>query len=304
MNKNTASQSLFIILLFTVVFSSCNNIMKKKVEVDFAKTEKKISLEKNDTVSPIYVAIASMTSPRETFNYYHDLIDYISAKTGRPIYIKEKKTYEEVNDMLKKGEVSFAFICSGAYINAKDKNEVRLLVAPVINNRTYYQAYIITQKNSGVSSFRGLKGHSFAFTDPISNTGCLYPKKLIRRLGYLKENFFSKTIFTYGHDISIQMVNRGIIDGASVHSLIYQYIARKYPRRVANIKIINKSELFGMPPVVTPININKKCFDKLQNIFLNLDKDSIGISILKKLRIEKFVKVNDTLYNSVRALKK
>ena len=206
--------------------------------------------------------------------------------------------------MLAQGEVSFAFICSGAYIDAKAKNDVRLLVAPVINNQTYYQAYIITQKNSNTNKFSELKDHSFAFTDPISNTGFMYPQKQIRKISKKNNEFLSKSVFTYGHDISIQMVNKGIVDAASVHSLIYQYIANKYPQRVENIKIIKKSELFGMPPVVTPAKLNKECYNKLENVFLTINQDSIGKSILQKLGIEMFVKVDDTLYNNVRKLKK
>ena len=261
-------------------------------------------MARKDTVSPIYVAIASITSPRETFIYYHDLIDFISKKLNRTVLIKEKKTYEEVNNMLARGEVSFAFICSGAYINAKAKKEVRLLVAPIIDHGTYYQAYIITKKNSPVHTFSGLKNHSFAFTDPISNTGFMYPKSLLNKLSTNEASFFSKTIFTYGHDVSIQMVDKGVIDAASVHSLIYKYIERNYPERVQNVKVINESQKFGMPPVVTPENLDDKCFKRLQDIFLTIDKDSTGVKIIEKLGIEKFVKVDDSIYNSVRNLKK
>lgn len=289
-------------MLFSMVLPSCTNYEKTKVKVDFSDSTLKVSNVENDSLKPIFVAIASMTSPRETYIYYHNLIDFIGQKIGRPIYIKEKKTYEEVNEMLGKGEVSFAFICSGAYINAKAKNEVKLLAAPVINHQTYYQAFIITRKNSGINTFEDLKGHSFAFTDPISNTGYMYPHKQVRLLEGNKNPFFSKTIYTYGHDISIQMVNKGIIDGASVHSLIYQYIARNYPERIKGIKIIKKSELFGMPPVVTPLTIKTKCFNRLQNIFLTLDQDTTGKKILEKLGIEKFVIVNDSIYNNVRNL--
>ncbi len=304
MIKKQLFQFVVIILFLMVGLSSCTNFVKKQVEIDFSDSTGRVLNAKSDSVTPIYVAIASMTSPRETFNYYHDLIDFISGKVGRPIYIKEKKTYEEVNEMLSEGEVSFAFICSGAYIDAKSNHGVKLLVAPVINHQTYYQAYIITQKNSGVNQFKDLKGHSFAFTDPISNTGFMYPEKQVRKLGYKPNQFFSKTIFTYGHDISIQMVNKGIIDAASVHSLIYQYIARKYPERIDNIKIIKKSELFGMPPVVTPSKLNSRCYTNLRNIFLNINQDSTGRVILDKLGIEKFVMVNDSIYNNVRKLNK
>ena len=256
-----------------------------------------------DTISPIYIAIASMTSPRETVHYYHDLIDYISKKIGRPIYFKQKQTYEEVNHMLATGEVDFAFICSGAYIEEQPKGDIQILVAPVINHQTYYQAYIITQKNSGINSFKDLHGHRFAFTDPLSNTGCLYPRKQLNRLATNEDQFFSKTIFTYGHDISIQMVNQGIVDAASVHSLIYNYIANTHPELVANIRIIEESELFGMPPVVTPSNLEVKYFQKYRDVFLHIHEDSLGVSILRKLKIEKFVTVNDSIYDNVRHLK-
>jgi len=304
MNNQKFILSTMVVFIMVVGFVSCTNINNKKVKVDFSDSTNNMEDVQKDTISPIYVAIASITSPRETFIYYHDLIDFISKKLNRPVLIKEKKTYEEVNNMLARGEVSFAFICSGAYINAKAKNEVRLLVAPIINHETYYQAYIITKKNSPVNTFNDLKGYSFAFTDPISNTGFMYPKSLLNKLSTNEASFFSKTIFTYGHDVSIQMVDKGVIDAASVHSLIYRYIERNYPERVQNVKVINESQKFGMPPVVTPKNLDNKCFKRLQNIFLTIDKDSMGTQIIEKLGIERFVKVNDTIYNSVRNLKK
>ncbi len=295
---------IFSTVIVVLGLWSCTNNTSSTVKVDFIDSTKATTNTTPDSLEPVYVAIASMTSPRETYKFYNHLINYISKKIGRPVYIKEKKTYEEVNEMLRKGEVSFAFICSGAYIGAKEKHEAKLLVAPLINDTTYYQAFIITQKNSGFNSFKELQGHSFAYTDPMSNTGFMYPTKLIRDLSENPDTYFSKTIFTYGHDISIQMVNNGIIDGASVHSLIYGYIAKKYPERVKNIKVINKSELFGMPPVVTPINIDTKCYNNLQQIFLEMNTDSLGKEILKNLEIQKFVKVKDNIYDNVRQLER
>lgn len=281
---------------------SCNNFEKQKTSIDFSDT---VSTElQNDTtrISPVYIAIASMTSPRETFNYYHNLIDFISEKIDRPIYFKQKKTYKEVNDLLENGEVDFAFICSGAYVEEMKKGKIKLLVAPKINNQTYYQAYIITGINSGLNSFMELEASSFAYTDPLSNTGYLYPRKLLQNLNATEEEFFSKTIYTYGHDISIQMVNRGIIDAASVHGLIFDYISTIYPERVENVKVIDKSELFGMPPVVTRSGLENKYFNKYQEVFLNIHNDSIGAAILSNLKIEKFVIVHDSIYDNIRQL--
>lgn len=293
---------LFSLIFFLLVLS-CKNENNQKVIVDFNDEIAPTSKYESDSNKPIYIAIASMTSPRETFTYYSQLIKYLSDKLGKTILIKQKKTYDEVNELLKNGEVDFAFICSGAYVGLSQKKDVNLLVAPVINDKIYYQAYIISKKNPDINSFVDLKDKSFAFTDPLSNTGYTYPSKLLKELETNKGLFFSKTIYTYGHDISIHMVNRGVIDGASVHGLIFDFIAETHPESVNNIKIIKKSEWFAMPPVVTPKHLDSKNFKKYQDLFMNIHRDSIGKSILEKLKIERFVTMKDTIYNNVRKLK-
>ncbi len=293
-----------IILILILIFGlSCTNPNKEKAVVDFADT----NIIERDTINngtkAVYIAIASMTSPKETYIYYSDLIKYISEKVGHPIYIKQKKTYEEVNMLLENSDVDFAFICSGAFVDEYEKGKIKLLVAPEINDKISYHAYIITQKESEVDKFEDFENKSFAFTDPLSNTGRSYPLKKLAMLKKSEEEFFLKTMYTYGHDISIQMVNREIVDGASVHGLIFHYLSKYHPERVKNIKIIEQSEKFGMPPVVTTVSLKKSCFDKYQKIFLSLHQDSIGKGILDKLNIDKFVVVHDSIYNSVFELK-
>jgi len=83
MNKQKFMYSTMIVFIVVVGFVSCTNINKQQVKVDFADSTKNMKMARKDTVSPIYVAIASITSPRETFIYYHDLIDFISKKLNR-----------------------------------------------------------------------------------------------------------------------------------------------------------------------------------------------------------------------------
>ncbi len=293
-----------LIFILIVVFGlSCANSNNKNVVVDFADTILMEQDTNNSKSKAVYIAIASMTSPKETYIYYSDLINYISEKVGHPIYIKQKKTYEEVNTLLENSEVDFAFICSGAFVDKYKSGKIKLLVAPEIGQKVSYHAYIITQKDSKINHFEDFENKSFAFTDPLSNTGRLYPLKQLAILKKTERDFFLKTVYTYGHDVSIQMVNRGIVDGASVHGLIFHYLSQHHPEKVNNIKVIKQSETFGMPPVVTPVTLKKECFQKYQKIFLNIHNDSIGKKILDKLNIDKFVLVNDSIYKSVFQLK-
>lgn len=292
-----------IILLVMLIFSVSCSQTKPKVIVDFSETTSESDTSLNKEQKQVYIAIASMTSPKETFKYYNDLVNYISDKVGYPIHIKQKKTYSEVNELLENSEVDFAFICSGAFVDQYDKGSIQLLVAPEINQKTNYNAYIITQKDGPISEFKDFEHKNFAFTDPLSNTGRLYPLKKVIELGESEKTFFEKSIFTYGHDISIQMVNRGLVDGASVHGLVYNYIANKHPEKVANIKIIVKSEQFGIPPVVSPSSLDQVVFNKYKDVFLQLHTDSLGKAILNNLMIDRFVEVKDSIYSNVFELK-
>ena len=54
-----------------------------------------------------------MISPKETFIYYRQILDYIASGLGRNVELVQRKTYSEVNELIGKGEIDVAFICSG-----------------------------------------------------------------------------------------------------------------------------------------------------------------------------------------------
>ena len=44
-------------------------------------------------------AVAAMISPKETFGYYRQLLDYIGEKLGRDVQFIQRKTYGEIIDI-------------------------------------------------------------------------------------------------------------------------------------------------------------------------------------------------------------
>ncbi len=303
----SASRMAIAALLVTMVlwpFLSCKETVKQKKEtpvfIDFSgpgNAGNPVMFPKSDSV--LKVAIAAIISPAETYVYYRDLLNYISKKIHVRVVYRQKKTYREINNLILHHQVDMAFICSGSYIEL-DTDKVKILVVPVSNGKPYYRGYIITNVNSGINKFRDLKGKSFAFTDPGSNTGFTYAKKLVEKNGGDINTYFSKTVFTYAHDISIQMVEKNLVAGATVDGLIYEYLKKHSPERVKDINIIQKSVPYGIPPVVVPASINKVLELNLRHIMLNLHHDPVGAAMLKKLMIDRFILAGDTLYNSLR----
>ena len=298
------SKKIFIlnlILLHFFLLYNCNNQEKEEIlEVDFSETETSVKKAVDKKQSIINIAVSAMISPKETYIYYQKLLNYVSRKINTPIALKQRKTYQEINNLLKIGELDLAFICSGAYIKAKEDFDVELLVVPIVNKKPYYYAYIITHKNNPIHKFEDLHKRTFAFTDLLSNTGRLYPLYIISQLRQNPKNYFSKIIYTHAHDYSIHAVAKKIVDGASVDSLIFEYLRKKSPVDTSNVKIIKKSKPFGIPPIVVTRNLDPDIKNKLRQIFLNMDQDKEGKRILKKLLIDKFSIVQDNLYNSIR----
>lgn len=81
---------------------------------------------------------------------------------------------------------------------------------------TTYNAQILVRSDSGITDLSGLKGKKFAFVDPISASGYLFPSLLVKtKTGQDPKTFFSNTIFAGGHDKAALAVYQGTVDGAA-----------------------------------------------------------------------------------------
>jgi phosphonate transport system substrate-binding protein len=250
----------------------------------------------------IKVAVGAMISPKETFIYYRELLDYIGRNLGLEAQLIQRKTYGEINELFGKGEIDLAFVCSGPYAKGKEKYGFELLSTPEVHGSHFYQSYLIVNEESPYHSLEDLRGLVFAFTDPDSNTGKLVPTYWLMKMGERPESFFGRTIYTYSHDNSILAVAKGLVDGAATDGLIWEYYHHKKPIFTARTRIIKKSEPYGLPPLVTSRKLSPELKARIRNLVLSMHTDSKGRDILKELMIDRFVEPNEAWYKSIRQM--
>lgn len=293
-----------MILVGALTFLSVAGCGEKEVpaRVDFFKTvqverpsERKVAFQEE-----FRVAIGAMVSPKETLSSYQDLLNYLAAKLGKRLVLAQRKTYGEINEMLGDGDVDIAFLCSGPYVAGKDKYGFELLAAPEVAGSHFYRAYFIVNTDSGIERPEALRGKTFAFTDPDSNTGYLAPVAWLKKSVTTPEDFFGSTVFTYSHDNSILAVSRGLVDGASVDGLIWEFFNKANPDVTRRTKVIYKSEDFGIPPVVAGKSLSENAKEAIKTVLLGMREDSEGVQILDKLMIDRFVEPDDAWYDSIR----
>jgi phosphate/phosphite/phosphonate ABC transporter binding protein len=255
-----------------------------------------------DSKPVLHVAVAAMISPETTSIYYEELMKLIAEKIGRRAVFSQRKTYAEVNELVRKKEVDLAFVCSGPYTQGKKEFGMELLAVPVSNGKTVYHSYIIVNRTSPISSMKDLRDRKFAFTDPQSNTGCLVPTYMLSRMGETPKSFFSDYFYTNSHDNSIKAVASNQTDGAAVDSLIWEFMNKIDPALTSRTKIIEKSPPYGIPPIVVNPALDPETKKRLKNILLTLHEDRKAAPLLEKIQIDRFVEGNDKNYDTVRSM--
>ena len=291
---------LFAVVIMSLLIMACS----QKKETKNVDIEKKAPVAAKDPAvgKTLKVAIGGMITPKEGLAFYRDFIMYVEKKLGQQIEIVDKENYAEINNMLESGELNFAFVCSGPYVDGHDKFGLQLLAAPEVNGKTTYNSLIIANSKSPLKGFKELRGKSFAFTDPLSNTGALVPTYMLAKMNETPKSFFKELVYSKKHDKSIKMVSENLIDGAAVDSLIWEYMNRKTPEITSKTRIIEKSPPYGIPPIVVSKSIDPDTVKKLSEIFINAHLDPQGKEFLKGMMVDKFVVVNDNDYDSVREM--
>ncbi len=274
--------------------AGCDQSPDERKQVDFSKVRQVERPAPEAGPRRLRVAVGAMVSPKETMTQYGELLAYLGRKLDANVELVQRKTYAEVNTLLGRGEIDLAFVCSGPFAAVAESHGLSVVAVPVVGGSTFYRAYLIVPADGPARDLPDLRGRIFAFTDPDSNTGRLVPLKWLRDMGETPDDFFKESIYTYSHDNSILAVSRGLVDGASVDGLIWDYYHRMAPEMTGRTRIVRVSEPYGIPPVVASAGVPPELVEELRTALLGMHGDENGRKILRGLLIERFERPDET----------
>ncbi|MEO8653128.1 MAG: PhnD/SsuA/transferrin family substrate-binding protein [Ramlibacter sp.] len=223
---------------------------------------------------------------------------YLEDRLKRPVEFVQRDSYRETMDLLQQQKVDFAWICDYPYVALK--NEVRLLAVALNQGKPTYRAYLIVPaRDSRTRSIFGLKNTVFAYPDPYSNTGYLFPRFEIKQGGENPSTFFKRTFFTWSHRKAIEAVAAGLAQGASVDSYVWNTLNKVRPDITAKTRVAGSSKEYGFPPVVAHRNISNTDFVQMQAVLMNMKNDPQGRVLLGRLNLDGFIAGSPALYDGV-----
>jgi phosphonate transport system substrate-binding protein len=254
-----------------------------------------------DTRPPIRFGLTAVVVT-ENLRFLDQWSQYLERKMGRKVELVLRKSYREVMDLLESSNIDFAWICGFPYIQSREPESIQLLTVPVYRGAPQYHSYIIVPESSPLKNFSDLQGKIFAFSDPDSNSGFLYPLSLMVAQDETPETFFRQTFFTFNHAETVQAVSEQFADGGAVDSYIWEYLAVFRPEITAKTRIIKKSPSFGFPPIVSRLGVNPNTVNMMKTTLEDMDKDVTGQALLTQLKLDDFASYSDSLFNGIRAI--
>ncbi|RXT57459.1 phosphonate ABC transporter substrate-binding protein [Bosea sp. Tri-44] len=164
------------------------------------------------------------------------------------------------------------------------------------SSRSYYRSQIIARKDSGISDWKGLKGRTFAFVDPSSTSGHLFPKAGLMKLGFDPEKDFGRVLFTGSHDANALAVANKRVDAATIADRILDAAVQKKLVDRADIHVVWESDPIPESPTCWRKNLPEDLKAQIKTAFLNIR----DITWADQGKLNRFVETNDQAYDIIR----
>lgn len=241
-------------------------------------------------------------------NLYKPLIDKLKQTTGKKIEFYMPTSYASVVEALLGGWVQIGVLGPESYVIAKKRGADIEVFATYAKKKGYlqeegpgYRSDLITAKGSGLDSIAKLKGKVLGLVEPASTSGDLIPRSLFsNELGSKLEDYFSKVVYTGGHDLSTLAVKEGRVDAAFVATHRFDNVVDRGLVKPEDVNVLWKSPIVPQDPFVYRTDLCPDLREKIKATFLSLNEDPATQKFLANLKTDKFVAIPDSAYDVVR----
>lgn len=223
---------------------------------------------------------------------------YLQSRLERPVQFVQRRTYREIVDLLLERRLEFAWICGYPYV--KNRAELQLVAVPLSEGRPVYRSYIVVPgTDRETSSILHLRGKVFAFSDPDSNSGFLYPNYALIELAERPDAFFGKTFFTWAHRNTVEAIAAGLAHGGAVDSYVWETLRLHRPEIGERTRVAARSPTFGHTPFVARRGVAPADWLALQRALIDMHSGPEGRELLRKLNLDGFEPGTDALYEGI-----
>jgi phosphonate transport system substrate-binding protein len=210
--------------------------------------------------------------------------------------------------MLDCGEAHIGVICGLPYVWKVDRSEplVELLAAPVMQRPRYgdrpiYFSDVVVRADSPFRNFADLRGASWAYNEPGSQSGYNLTRCHLASLGE-RSGYFGRVVESGAHQSSIDMVIDGVVNASAIDSSVLELEFELRPMLAGFVRVIHTLGPSPVPPAVVSIKVPTGVRRTLRHVLLTMHHEPSGREILARAGIVRFTSVSDRDYDPIRRM--
>ncbi len=224
----------------------------------------------------------------------------LHTETGLHFKTSVATSYAAVVEAMGAGKVDVGWLATFSYVMAKEKFDVDLLLIVMRFGSPFYRGQIMVSADSDIHSLAGLKGHTFAFGDPASASGHLYPKALLRSKGLDPDNLFKRSIFAGSHNAVVLSILNGRVTAGAAYDDARSAVAQSYPDVFDKIRVIAYTRDIPNDTVSVRKDMDSALKLKIKEGLKHLARTPQGSKVLKKVYGISGLADLDALFDPVR----
>lgn len=235
---------------------------------------------------------------------YQAVADVVGERLGLSTELVVETDYEncrnDVNDL--------CFVCSLPYVMFEREgiSPAVPIAAPVLQGTRYggkpiYFSDVIVARRSRFRAFADLRGASWAYNEPLSQSGYGITRHHLVSIGETK-GFFGDVVEAGFHETAIRMVAAGDVDASAIDSQVLAVEMRDHPELAESLRVIDSLGPSTIQPVGCSKRFTPEFHDDVRAILLGLGDDPQFRAILDHGTVERFVAVGPGDYDDIRRM--
>lgn len=241
------------------------------------------------------VALLPDENASELIKRNKPLKEYLEKELNKKIELVVTTDYSSMIEAMRFGRLDLAYFGPLSYVLAKSKSDIEPFAAMVKDGKPTYRSVVIANVNSGVNSFKDIKGKKVAYGDRVSTSSHLIPKTMLAEAGMLADRDYAAH-FVGTHDAVAMNVANGNADVGGLSEDIWGYLKDRKLIDPAKVKVLGYSKGYPQFPWTMRSNLKPELKQKIRQAFVNMSDPQV----LKNFKADGFTEITDKEYDVIR----
>jgi len=252
--------------------------------------------------TPLKFGFTPVLGQVQTGDEFDPLAAYLSEAIGQKVVLYVAKDYGDLRTQMESGAVAIGSFSPFAYVDAAKGGKIRIIAQSLIEGAGTYRGIIVARKDSGLKGLADLAGKKFAFVDPKSASGYVYPRAMLIEKDIQPDTYFSQVIFAGDHNKVIAAVLDRRVDAGAIYDGAIRVAKAETGAATEDLAILARTDPIPHDAIAVRTGLDEALARKIQAALVNFNQTDAGRRMIagSKKGLTGFVVATDSLYDPVR----